>query len=86
MTRRPGSQAFQIAAYVALAAGIVLPAAKMFPPKVRPKPMSGMRFDLRSRRSVGSRTFTDTPGGYGGDMSRPTHFRRLRCAPAARQP
>ena len=33
-TRRPGSQAFLIAAYVALAAGIVLPAAKTFPPKV----------------------------------------------------
>jgi hypothetical protein len=26
-----------IAAYVALAAGIVLPAAKTFPPKMRPK-------------------------------------------------
>jgi hypothetical protein len=35
--RRPGSQASLIAAYVALAAGIVLPAAKTFPPKVRLK-------------------------------------------------
>lgn len=34
-----GIAGFLIAAYVALAAGIVLPAARTFPPKVRPKPV-----------------------------------------------